>query len=74
MNLDHIQKYQLQEWQENNPSVEDDIGNSYYICPDCGYDLSLILINDINYVWCVNYCFEEDFNKEPLLLYVDNLC
>ena len=35
MNLDYIQKYQLEEWQENNPSVEDDIGNSWYICPDC---------------------------------------
>tara|TARA_R100000781_G_scaffold6842_1_gene6817 strand:- start:229 stop:453 length:225 start_codon:yes stop_codon:yes gene_type:complete len=74
MNLNHIQKYELEEWQENNPSIEDDIGNSYYICPDCGYDLSLILINDIDYVWCENYCFKKDFNKDPLLLFVDNLC
>ena len=69
MNLNYIQKYELEEWQENNPSIEDDIGNSYYICPHCKYDLSLILINDIYYV-----CFEKDFNLDALLLYVDNLC
>ena len=74
MNLNYIQKYELEEWQENNPSIEDDIGNSYYICPHCKYDLSTILINDINYVWCENYCFEKDFNLDALLLYVDNLC
>ena len=32
----------------------------------------IILINDIDYVWCENYCFEKDFNLDALLLYVDN--
>tara|TARA_R110001606_G_scaffold11665_2_gene50444 strand:- start:9 stop:233 length:225 start_codon:yes stop_codon:yes gene_type:complete len=74
MNLNYIKKYQLEEWLKNNLSVEDDTGNFYYICPHCEYDLTLILINDINYVWCENNCFKKDFNTKPLLLYGDNLC
>ena len=62
MNLDYIEKYKLEKWQENNFSVENNIGDCYYICPYCEYNLSLILIDDTNYVWCENYCFEKDFN------------
>ena len=70
INLTYIEHYQLDQWQCDHASIEDDTGDSYYVCPHCDYALDLIQIDEVNYVWCNNNCFKEEFNLKPLLLYI----